>query len=26
LRCICTFVCVDTTSNDTFVATGGGLS
>ena len=26
LRCICTFVCVDTASNDTFVATGGGLS
>ncbi len=26
LRCICTFVCVDTGSNDTFVATGGGLS
>jgi len=26
LRCICTFVCVDSASNDTFVATGGGLS
>jgi len=26
LRCICTFVCVDTTSNDSFVATGGGLN
>jgi len=26
LRCICTFVCVDTTSNGSFVAAGGGVS
>ena len=26
LRCICTFVCVDSASNGSFVAAGGGLS